>query len=76
MNPAEMIRKSRDANRLSDLATLQQALTLYAEDQGSFSLASSGVTYFPLRDATANTIDGAASSSSTIRVGASGLIAY
>ena len=58
LNPAELLRKSHDANRLSDLATLQQALTIYAEDQGGFPLASSGVTYLSVPDPTATTTAG------------------
>ena len=58
LNPAELLRKSRDSTRLSDLAELQQALTLYAEDQGNFSLATSGVTYLSLPDPTATSSAG------------------
>ncbi len=58
LNPAELLRKSRDSTRLSDMAELQQALTLYAEDQGNFSLATSGVTYLSLPDPTATSSAG------------------
>lgn len=34
LNPAELLRQSRDADRLSDLATINTTLNLYAEDVG------------------------------------------
>ncbi len=46
LNPAELLKQSRDANRLSDMQTLNSALNLYSIDQSgspgfSFGIASS-----------------------------------
>jgi len=35
LNPAEMLRQSRDSTRVSDLDTLAHAISLYQEDQGT-----------------------------------------
>lgn len=48
LNPAELLRQSRDANRIQDMATLQSALNLYITDQAgvtSFSLGAASNTY-------------------------------
>jgi len=61
LNPAEMLRQLRDTSRLSDMATLNSALSLYASDQNGsslFSLGSSGVTYLSIPDPTATTTNG------------------
>src|SRR5665213_128141 len=61
LNPAEMLRQLRDTSRLSDMATLNSTLSLYAFDQGGsslFSLGSSGVTYLSIPDPTATTTNG------------------
>jgi prepilin-type N-terminal cleavage/methylation domain-containing protein len=61
LNPAELLRQSRDSNRLSDMATLQSAINLYNTDQSSasnFSLGSSSVTYISIPDPTATTTAG------------------
>lgn len=53
LNPAELLRQSRDANRLSDLATLNSAINLYNTDQSgasSYSLGLSSTTYVSLPD--------------------------
>jgi hypothetical protein len=42
LNPAELLRQSRDANRVSDMATLTSALNLYLTDQSSVSSFSLG----------------------------------
>ena len=54
LNPAELLRQSRDANRLSDLATLNSAISLYATDQSGvsgFSLGNASSVYLSLPDA-------------------------
>ena len=54
LNPAELLRQARDANRLSDLATLNSALSLYATDQSgsqTFSLGNASSVYLSLPDA-------------------------
>ena len=49
LNPAELMRKSRDANRLSDMKTLEQAIQLYSEDTGE-SLGTSSTLYLSVPD--------------------------
>lgn len=41
LNPAELLRQARDSNRISDMATLKSAVSLYLADQSSPNLASS-----------------------------------
>jgi prepilin-type N-terminal cleavage/methylation domain-containing protein len=43
LNPAELLRQARDANRVSDLATINSAINLYNTDQGGASGYSLGV---------------------------------
>ncbi|HUC01621.1 MAG TPA: LamG-like jellyroll fold domain-containing protein [Candidatus Paceibacterota bacterium] len=53
LNPAELLRQSRDANRISDMATLQNAINLYSVDQSgasSYSLGTSTVVYVSMPD--------------------------
>lgn len=53
LNPAELLRQSRDANRVSDMATLQSALNLYVTDQAgasSFSLGNTANTGISVPD--------------------------
>jgi prepilin-type N-terminal cleavage/methylation domain-containing protein len=45
INPAELLRQSRDSNRISDLGTLKTALSLYLADTSSPNLASSSAGY-------------------------------
>jgi prepilin-type N-terminal cleavage/methylation domain-containing protein len=45
INPAEMLRQSRDAQRISDLNTLKSALNLYLVDSSVPNLASSSAGY-------------------------------
>lgn len=61
LNPGELLAQSRDSSRLSDLATLNEAIGVYADDQSSasnFSLGSSSVTYVSIPDPTATTTAG------------------
>ncbi len=56
LNPAELLRQSRDANRVSDIATLTSALNLYVTDQtgnASFSLGNANATYPSIFDPSA-----------------------
>jgi len=58
LNPAELLRQSRDSNRLSDLATLNSAINIYNEDQGGgagYSLGSPSITYLSISDPAAST---------------------
>jgi len=45
LNPAELLRQSRDSNRVSDFATLKSALSLYVIDNANPNLASSSLGY-------------------------------
>jgi prepilin-type N-terminal cleavage/methylation domain-containing protein len=45
LNPAELLRQSRDSNRVSDFATLKSALSLYIIDNTNSNLASSSFGY-------------------------------
>ncbi len=66
LNPAELLRQSRDANRVSDLATLNTALGLYTADQvgaTGFSLGSSSVAYPSLLDPAGTSLAGTACAS-------------
>ena len=62
LNPAEMLRQSRDQNRLSDMDTLTHAVSLYQEDQaaaaGSVPLGTTNTVYVPLPDRNASTTAG------------------
>lgn len=49
LNPAQLLMQSRDANRLSDAATLKSALGIYSEDIGG-SMGSSSVVYISIPD--------------------------
>lgn len=53
LNPAQLMAQSRDANRVSDMATLNSAINLYNTDQiggSSFSLGTSTNTYISIPD--------------------------
>ncbi len=65
LNPAELLRQSRDANRLSDLDTLNHALGLYATDvgTGSGTLGNANTVYVSIPDPTASTTAGSNCSS-------------
>lgn len=45
LNPAELLRQSRDSNRLSDMATLKSAISLYLADQSVASLGNAATCY-------------------------------
>jgi prepilin-type N-terminal cleavage/methylation domain-containing protein len=45
INPAELLRQSRDSTRISDLSTLRSALSLYLVDSPNPNLASSSAGY-------------------------------
>jgi prepilin-type N-terminal cleavage/methylation domain-containing protein len=61
LNPAEMLRQSRDANRVSDMATLNDAISFYITDQStnaSFSLGNVSSTYISIPDSAATSTAG------------------
>lgn len=45
LNPAELLRQSRDSNRISDFATIKSAISLYLIDASAPNLASSSASY-------------------------------
>ena len=55
LNPAELLRQARDSNRISDMATLKSAISLYLADVGVPILASTSVgnTFYCYVDNTA-----------------------
>jgi len=55
LNPAELLKQSRDANRVSDKDTLTQALSLYQADQGGgsgYTMGNATTVYVSLPDPT------------------------
>ena len=61
LNPAELLRQSRDSNRISDMAALNSVLGLYNTDQSGvsgFFLGSSSVVYVSIPDPAATTTAG------------------
>ena len=51
LNPAQLLAQSRDANRVSDMATLASALNLYTTDQSSaLQLGTTTNTYLSIPD--------------------------
>ena len=61
LNPAELLRQSRDSNRVSDMATLSDALNLYVTDQAgasTFSLGNASNTAISIYDPNASTTQG------------------
>lgn len=61
LNPAELLRQSRDSTRLSDLSTLNRAISLYEADRAGsagFSLGTSSIIYLSIPDPTASSTNG------------------
>lgn len=59
LNPADLLRQSRDSNRLSDLNNINKAVNLFLTDTGgSGSLGTSTLTYLSLIDPSATTTAG------------------
>ncbi len=61
LNPAELLKQSRDVNRLSDLNTLTNAIQTYMADQSgnsSYSLGTPNVAYISIPDPTATSSAG------------------
>jgi prepilin-type N-terminal cleavage/methylation domain-containing protein len=46
LNPAEMLRRSRDSNRTSDLSMIKTAIGLYLADVSSTSMGTSATCYY------------------------------
>ena len=62
LNPAELLKQARDGTRISDLGTLNTALSLYAIDIGG-SMGSATLIYLSLPDPAATTTAGSDCSS-------------
>jgi prepilin-type N-terminal cleavage/methylation domain-containing protein len=58
LNPAELLRQTRDSNRLSDMSTLVHAIGIYQEDLSAGSMGSPSTTYLSIPDANASTTAG------------------
>ena len=58
LNPAELLKQSRDSNRASDMDTLTNALGLYQTDFSASSLGSASTTYISIPDPSATTTAG------------------
>ena len=61
LNPAQLLAQSRDANRVSDMATLTSALNLYTTDQAgasTFNLGNASNTYISKYDPNASSTCG------------------
>ena len=57
LNPAQLLAQSRDANRVSDIATLNSAISLYQTDQSgasTYSLGSTSTAYLSLPSSASN----------------------
>src|SRR3989344_3694005 len=50
LNPAELLKQSRDSNRLSDLARINKALSVYEVEVPNGSFGSSSVVYLSIPD--------------------------
>jgi prepilin-type N-terminal cleavage/methylation domain-containing protein len=58
LNPAQLLEQSRDSNRISDLATMTEALGVYQTDQSNVSLGSANTVYVSIPDPAATTTAG------------------
>lgn len=50
LQPQELLRQSRDSNRVSDMSTLVSALNLYSEDQSGASMGNANTVYVSVPD--------------------------
>jgi prepilin-type N-terminal cleavage/methylation domain-containing protein len=57
LNPAQLLEQSRDSNRISDMSTLNTALSIYLA-QGGGSLGNANTVYVSIPDPTATTTAG------------------
>jgi len=54
LNPAELLRQARDSNRISDMATLKSAISLYLADVASPYLGAAATCYVGVATSAAN----------------------
>jgi prepilin-type N-terminal cleavage/methylation domain-containing protein len=57
LNPSELLKQSRDSNRVSDLSTLKTAISVY-ETQGGSGLGNASTSYISIFDPTATSSAG------------------
>ena len=55
LNPAELLKQARDSNRLSDLATINTSLNLFASDVTNGFMGTSTVVYISIPDNASST---------------------
>jgi prepilin-type N-terminal cleavage/methylation domain-containing protein len=58
LNPAELLRQSRDSQRISDLSTLNEVMSLYQEDVFNSSLGTASTSYISISDGSATSSAG------------------
>ncbi len=58
LNPAELLRRSRDSNRLSDIATISEAVNLFSRDLAGTSVGAVSTTYISIPDPSATSTAG------------------
>src|ERR1700689_4392579 len=58
LNPAALLQQSRDANRLSDLATMNSAFNLFATDVSGGSFGAASTSYISVFDSSATSTAG------------------
>src|SRR6185295_4958783 len=46
LNPAELLKQARDSNRISDMATLKSAISLYLADVSTPFIGTTSIGYF------------------------------
>lgn len=72
INPAEMLRRARDSQRITDLNALKTAIALYATEVSDLNIGSDTVTYS--RVSSVSCADRAASSTTSQAINGSGWI--
>src|SRR3989344_5236105 len=58
LNPSELLKQSRDSERVSDLSTINSALSLYTVDNPDISIGTASTTYISIPDNTATSTQG------------------
>ncbi len=58
LNPAELLKQARDANRLTELVAINKALNIYQVDVSSGNMGTSSVIYISIPDSSATTTAG------------------
>src|SRR4030067_479342 len=58
LNPSELLKQSRDSERVSDLSTINSALSLYTVDNPAISIGTAPTTHLSIPDNTATSTQG------------------